>query len=30
MDNVDNFIKQIGITPKVKFDEIVVNNKDAM
>jgi hypothetical protein len=30
MDNVDNFIKTIGITPKIKFDEIVVNNDGAM
>jgi hypothetical protein len=30
MDNVDNFIKTIGITPKLKFDEIVVNNDGAM
>jgi hypothetical protein len=30
MDNVDNFIKTIGITPKLKFDEIVVNNEGAM
>ena len=30
MDNVDHFIKTIGITPKVKFDEVVVNNDGAM
>ena len=30
MDQLDNFIKRQGRTPKIKFDEIVVNNSDAM
>jgi len=30
MDHYDNFIKRQGRTPKIKFDEIVVNNSDAM
>ena len=30
MGAYDNFIKKQGRTPKIKFDEIVVNNADAM
>ena len=30
MDKVERFMKRQGITPRVKFDEIVVNNDKAM